>query len=167
MHRPLVICALLALVGGVTGAAALAVRAAPTALEGSTKATLLVVIEHADNLHNIDLGEPGPSAGDMQIWGPNPLFDEGDSEDTGATTQGTCIMLNDGDECVVNETIRFADGSTLQVQGVELADAPSTRTIVGGSGAYLGVTGMVVVEPTDDQTRWTKTIEIVGIGIRP
>ncbi len=164
MRRSLVMCALLALAGIVTGVAALAVRAAPAASEGSAKATMVVLIEHADNLHDIDLGEPGPSAGDMQIWGPNPLYDERDSEDTGATTQGTCIMLNDGDECVVNETIRFVDGSTLQIQGVELADAPSTRTIVGGSGAYLGVTGMVVVEPTDDQSRWTKTIEIVGAG---
>ena len=44
------------------------------------------------------------------------------------------------------------------------SDAPSTRTIVGGSGNYLGATGQVTVEPTDNQQTWKKTIEIVGAG---
>lgn len=124
-------------------------------------AMTLRLVEHAVHLTDIDHGDPGPSVGDVQVWGPNPLYDQRDTTDSGATTQGVCTALNAAFDCIVNETIVFADGSTLQVQGVEFAAAPSRRTIVGGSGKYLGATGTVAVEPTDDQSRWTKTIEIL------
>jgi hypothetical protein len=124
-------------------------------------ATTLRLVEHAVQLTDIDHGDPGPSVGDVQVWGPNALYDESDSADTGATTQGVCTALNAEFDCVVTETIIFADGSALQVQGVEFATAPSRRTIVGGSGEYLGATGTVAVEPTQDQSRWVKTIEIL------
>jgi hypothetical protein len=140
---------------------AIAHEATPTG-----KATLKLV-EHAVHLTDVDHGDPGPSVGDVQVWGPNPLYDERDSADTGATTQGVCMALNAAFDCIVNETIVFADGSTLQVQGVEFAAAPSRRTIVGGSGKYLGATGTVSVEPTQDQSRWAKTIEILLPGDKP
>lgn len=123
--------------------------------------TTLKLIEHAVHLTNVDHGDPGPSVGDVQVWGPNPLFDEHDSADTGATTQGICTALNAAFDCIVTETIVFADGSTLQVQGVEFATAPSRRTIIGGSGEFLGATGTVAVEPTRDQSKWVKTIELL------
>lgn len=122
--------------------------------------TTLNMVEHAVHLTTIDHGDPGPSVGDVQVWGPNPLYDADDRVDTGATTQGICTALNAAFDCIVTETIVFADGSTLQIQGVEFASAPSRRTIVGGSGAYLGATGTVTVEPTVDQSRWAKTIEL-------
>lgn len=144
----------------------LGIRVAPlfpvaTAQEATPSAgKVLRLIEHAVHLNDVDLGDPGPSVGDVQVWGPNPLYDESDSADTGATTQGICTALNAAFDCIVTETIVFADGSTLQIQGVEFASAPSRRTIVGGSGEYLGATGTVTVEPTQDQSRWVKTIEI-------
>lgn len=132
-----------------------------TAQEATPSATtILKLVEHAIHLTNVDHGEPGPSVGDVQVWGPNPLFDEHDGADTGATTQGICTALNAAFDCIVTETIVFADGSTLQIQGVEFAAAPSHRAIVGGTGAYLGATGAVGVEPTQDQSRWAKTIEV-------
>ena len=128
-----------------------------------TKATVIVLTERGGEISDIDLGEPGPSVGDMQIWGPTALYDEAGA-DSGATTQGTCIALNAEHACMVDETIVFADGSTLQLQGVERPDAPSTRVIVGGSGQYLGATGSMMVEPNADGSEWQKTIEIVGGG---
>jgi hypothetical protein len=122
--------------------------------------TTLHLVEHAVHLTTIDHGDPGPSVGDVQVWGPNPLYDERDNADTGATTLGICTALNAAFDCIVTETILFADGSTLQIQGVEFAAAPSHRTIVGGSGDYLGATGTVAVEPTEDQSKWAKTIEV-------
>jgi hypothetical protein len=160
MSRFVMICAVVAFV--VAGGGAMVARGAQSATPVAAGGERLVLIEHAVELHDIDQGEPGPSVGDMQIWGPNPLYDEQDGRDTGATTQGTCIALNAAHDCIVTETILFPDGSTLQIQGVELASGESTRTIVGGSGRYLGATGSVVVEPTADQSRWQKTIEIAG-----
>jgi hypothetical protein len=61
----------------------------------------------------------------------------------------------------VVETILFADGNTLELQGIQPAEpVASTRTIVGGSGAFLGAHGKVDVEPTDDLMYWIKSIEI-------
>jgi hypothetical protein len=121
----------------------------------------LVLIEHSDHATDVDLGADGPSAGDIRVWGPNPLYDADNVTDTGAKTQGTCIALNADWDCVVAETIVFADGSTLEFQGVERGDdAVSLRTIVGGSGRYLGATGTAVVEPTQDQTIWKRTISV-------
>jgi hypothetical protein len=157
--------ALLVAVAGSWAARGAAQSATPAA--GGDAATL-TVIEHADHVSTIDLGEPGPSVGDMIVWGPDPLYDENDASDTGAVTHGTCIGFNAESDCVVSETILFADGSTLELQGVERGGgAPSLRTIVGGSGRYLGAIGTMTVEPTADQTRWTKVIELAPLPGRP
>jgi len=131
------------------------------------KSATLILIEHADLVTEIDLGEPGPSVGDMLVWGPNALYDEADANDTGATTQGTCIAFNAAADCLAAETILFPDGSTLEFQGIERGDAPSSRTIVGGSGRYLGAIGTMTAVPSADLLLWTKTIEIAPPPGRP
>ena len=120
--------------------------------------TTLTLVEHADRVTHVDVGPPGASEGDMQVWGPDPLYDEADSTDTGATTQGACIAFDAAGDCIVSETILFPDGSTLELQGIERQGAPSLRTIVGGSGRYLGATGTMAVTPSADARRWTKLI---------
>ncbi len=122
----------------------------------------LVLIEHATHITNIDQGEAGPSIGDQIYWGPNPMYDETNTTDTGATTQGVCSAFEPGGDCMLLETIVFPDGSTLQLQGIQPGQPQSsTRIIVGGSGRYLGAMGTVTVEPTDDRTVWTKTFDIL------
>src|SRR5687768_16411767 len=134
----------------------------------SDTAAALILIEHADLVTEIDLGEPGPSVGDMLVWGPNALYDEANATDTGATTQGTCIAFNAKSDCLAAETMLFSDGSTLEFQGIERgAGAPSARTIVGGSGRYLGAAGTMTAVPSADLTLWTKTIEIAPPAGRP
>ena len=134
--------------------------ATPAAAESG--ATTLVLNEHNLNMTDVDLGESGASAGDLRVWGPNPLFDEADATDTGATSQGSCVSMDAEFTCVLAETIVFPDGSTLEMQGVQPGKpVPSMRTIIGGSGAYLGATGTIAVSPTDDLTVWTKKITIV------
>jgi hypothetical protein len=141
---------------GIRGAAAQS--ATPT---NSTGTATMMLVEHSDHATDVDLGAQGPSAGDIRVWGPNPLFDADNVTDTGAQTQGTCIALNAEWACVLTETIVFPDGSTLEFQGVEQGDdAQSPRTIVGGSGQYLGATGTAMVEPTQDQTIWKRTINV-------
>jgi hypothetical protein len=130
---------LLTLVALVALVIASGARAARTSAEMSTPAAsgdaTLILIEHGDHVTEIDLGELGPSVGDMLVWGPNALYDDGNANDTGATTQGTCIAFNTTSDCLAAETIVFPDGSTLEFQGIERASGvPSARTIVGGSG---------------------------------
>ncbi len=165
MPKPLLVPALFALVGvliaaGIWTARAVAHDATPSASPGAAGTTLLLV-EHNDNETNVDLGNPGPSAGDLRVWGPNLLYDAANASDSGATTQGTCLALNAANDCLADETVVFPDGSTLEIQGVQRGGgAPSTRTIVGGSGRYLGATGTLAVAPTEDETVWAKTFEI-------
>jgi hypothetical protein len=121
----------------------------------------MVLIEHDEHHTTLDLGEPGPGVGDMLIWGPNPLFDEANTTDTGAVTTGTCVAFNVDFDCILVETITFSDGSTLQFQGGQPTDvAPYLRTIVGGSGAYLGAIGTAEAVLQDDGRFWTRTIQV-------
>jgi hypothetical protein len=74
-----------------------------------------------------------------------------DINDTGATTQGTCIAFNASSDCLAAETILFPDGSTIEFQGIERGGGmPSARTIVGGSGRYLGAIGTMAAVPSAD-----------------
>ncbi len=165
MRRPMLLCALLVLVAILatlnfwdTGAGAQ--DASPV-----SGATTLVLVEHNDAMTDVLQDDAGASVGDLRVWGPNALYDEANSTDSGATTQGTCVALNAEFDCLAHETIVFADGSTLEIQGVQLGGAlPSTRTIIGGSGEYLGAAGTVSVAPTEDLALWTKTIEIVDLA---
>ena len=134
--------------------------ATPATTAGITK---LVLVESAGTI--VDrFGDDGPSAGDIRVWGPNPLYDETNTTDTGAVTQGSCIGLNAAFDCLLNETIVFSDGSTLEMQGLQPGKpVPSVRTIVGGSGRFLGASGTVAVAPSEDLSFWTKTFEISGL----
>jgi hypothetical protein len=166
LSRLLTLVALVTLViaSGAWAARATAEMSTPT---GDVGATTLILIEHADLVTEIDLGEPGASVGDMLVWGPDPLYDEADVNDTGATTQGTCIAFNANSDCLAAETILFPDGSTLEFQGIERGDAPAVRTIVGGSGRYLGAVGTMTAAPSADLKLWTKTIEFAAPPDRP
>jgi hypothetical protein len=129
--------------------------------ETTADAQTIVLVEHADAVTQVDVGPEGGSPGDIMVWGPDPLYDEANVTDTGATTQGSCFALNANFDCVAQETIVWPDGSTLELQGVELGGGvPSMRTIVGGSGRYLGAFGTMSAEPNADLTLWTKTISV-------
>lgn len=156
---PLLVLAFLA--GGFWSARTDAQDATPAS---ATETMTLILVESAGTI--VDrFGDDGPSAGDIRIWGPNPLFDESNTTDTGATTQGSCIGINTDFDCLLNETIIFPGGSTLEIQGLQPGQpVPSVRTIVGGSGQYLGATGTVTVTPSEDLALWTKTIEISGLS---
>lgn len=66
-------------------AGVIAQEATPAASSGYGSTTM-VLIEHNERETKLDLGEPGPSAGDLLVWGPNPLYDEANASDTGATS---------------------------------------------------------------------------------
>ena len=167
LSRLLTLVALGALIitSGARAARTSAEMSTPTA--GAGDATL-ILIEHADHVSEIDLGERGASVGDMLVWGPDPLYDDANVNDSGATTQGSCIAFSANSDCLAAETIVFPDGSTLEFQGIERAGGvPSVRTIVGGSGRYLGAVGTMTASPSPDLELWTKTIEFAAPPDRP
>lgn len=162
----LAVLALLATAGaaGVAAQSATpqAAAASPVAMPMTGAPVTLTLVEHAIHVTNINRKTSGVSLGDMIIWGPNPLYDAANTTDTGATTQGVCVVFDAAsDDCLASETIVFADGSTLQIQGIQAGgSAPSTRTVVGGSGKYRGASGTVHVAPTSDLATWTKTFAL-------
>jgi len=152
---------------GIAGSVAItASSAAITLAQSETPAATagtqtIVLVEHADAATQVDLGPKGVSPGDVMVWGPDALYDAANTTDTGATTQGSCFALNADFDCVAQETILWPDGSRLEFQGIELGGGvPSMRTIVGGSGSYLGAIGTMSAEPNADLSLWTKTITL-------
>jgi Flp pilus assembly protein CpaB len=166
MRRPVILGAVVlaviaVVVAGTTWVTHTAAQSS-TPVMGQSGMTTLTVNEHNLNMTDVDLGAAGPSAGDLRVWGPNPIFDEANATDTGASSQGSCVSMDAEFNCVLAETMVFPDGSTLEIQGVRPGrPVPSMRTIVGGSGEYLGATGTIAVSPTEDLTVWTKTIQLV------
>jgi hypothetical protein len=119
----------------------------------------LVLVEHNERTESIDQGQPGVSAGDILVWGPNPFYDAADESPTDVSVSGTCITLTtDGDQHCT-ETLVFADGSMLTAQGTQRPGSPSSFVVTGGTGRYLGATGTVGFEPSEDLTSFTYTIE--------
>jgi 3D (Asp-Asp-Asp) domain-containing protein len=166
MRRPMLLATLLIVAAILTAAGSWVARTnAQDATPTSAGTVRLVFVEHNDAMTDILQSKLGGSVGDLRVWGPNALYDEANATDTGATTQGTCVAYNPNFDCLADETIVFPDGSTLEIQGIQLGGAqPSMRTIVGGSGQYLGATGTVAVAPTSDLSHWTKTLEISGLS---
>jgi hypothetical protein len=121
----------------------------------------ITLVEHATNVTTTDQGEPGPSPGDMILWGPDPLFDETNTADTGAVTYGMTVIVNPDGERFATITFIFPDGSTIEAQGIESGGTtPSVKTITGGSGAYLGARGTLTDTPSEDRSTWTHTFEL-------
>lgn len=142
------------LIPGISSAS----EATPVIGENSTVFTL---VERPEEETLLDLGESGASPGDLLVWGPNPLYDEANEVNTGVVTSGSCISLNAAGDNHCMETVLFADGSTLEVQGIQRGSGePSRTTIVGGAGIYRGATGTLMVGLSDDLTTWTKTFEV-------
>lgn len=137
------------------GAGQLAAQEATPVVEPET----LVLVERDENTELIDLGEPGASAGDILVFGPNPLYDAANETDTGATIVGTCIWLTaDGhQQCTI--TFMFPDDSMVTAQGHQQEGAQSVMVITGGTGEYLNATGRLLSEPSDDGTIFTQTLE--------
>lgn len=120
----------------------------------------LILIDRSRNVNTVDFGNDGLTPGDLIVWGPDPLYDATNQEDTGSVTYGSCVMVNTDGDCMAQETFIFADGSTLDVLGLEFgATRPSVKTIIGGSGIFLGATGTLTDTPDADRTLWTKQFE--------
>jgi hypothetical protein len=96
----------------------------------------------------VDLGAPGDSPGDMFVF-DQPLLNEA-RENIGSNS-GYCVRTLPGQFSECQWTLTMADG-TITVAGREAETGTSYVPIVGGTGAYLGVSGELATTPNGDRT---------------
>lgn len=154
-HVRLLLPFALLLLASTLGVSRLAAQEATPVIEPDT----LVLVERNEHTETIDAGEPGPSAGDLLVWGPNTLYDASNETDTGATMYGECVWLTSEGHQQCSITFVFPDGSLITAQGVQHEGQPSVTVITGGTGQYLGVTGRLISEPNAEGSAFTQTFE--------
>lgn len=104
----------------------------------------------------VDLGAPGDSPGDMFVF-DQPLLNA--SEENIGSNSGYCIRTLPGQFSECQWTLTMADG-TLTVAGREAENGPSRIPVVGGTGAYEGVTGVMTSTPNGNRT-YTQVLNLV------
>lgn len=108
--------------------------------------TLVTVADaRVDKAEFIDIGASGDSPGDMYVF-DQPLLD-GEGSSIG-NNSGTCIRTRVGHSLQCQWTLTL-EGGTIQVAGREFDKGTSMIAIVGGTGAYTGISGQM--ESTNNQ----------------
>lgn len=134
-----------------------------TATAGTTTTTLRWLSTNPQNT-DLDLGRPGPGAGDAQVF-LNELRRDGRRIGEEA---GSCQLALFTDTRLVvacTSTARFTDGSSLTLQGM-VVENPSQGpaglrwAITGGTGRYRGARGEVSGRfiPNTNDVRITATL---------
>ena len=126
----------------MTGCAATGHRTLITIADAQTGPATLVAV-----------GETGDSVGDMVLF-DQPLRDE-DGAVIG-NNSGVCIRTRVAHSYQCHWTLTFADGS-IQVAGREADQGSSAISIVGGTGAYTGISGQMISTNNNDGT-FTQTL---------
>jgi len=96
----------------------------------------------------VDLGEHGPSQGDVFIF-DQPLLNE--QHKAIGNNGGFCITVRPGAYSQCQWTLQLRDG-TITVAGQEAASGPSTLPVIGTTGAYQQYRGVLVTKPLPDGT---------------
>lgn len=115
----------------------------------------LVTIADARNnsAQFIDIGEPGDSVGDILVF-DQPLLDE-DMKIIG-NNSGSCIRTRVGYSFQCQWTLTFGpeaqERGTIQVAGREHDAGTSNISIVGGTGKFSGITGVMQSTNNNDGT---------------
>jgi len=119
------------------------------------QAQTLVTIADAriDKARFIDSGEAGDSPGDILVF-DQPLLDE--QQHKIGNNSGSCIRTRNGHSFQCQWTLSLADG-TIQVAGREFDQGKSNLSIIGGTGAYTGISGVMTSVNNNDGT-FTQTL---------
>jgi hypothetical protein len=96
----------------------------------------------------VDLGERGPSQGDIFVF-DQPLLNE--QHKAIGNNGGFCITVRPGVFSQCQWTLQLSDG-TITVGGQEAESGPSTLPVIGTTGAYQHYDGVLVTEPLPDGT---------------
>ena len=101
----------------------------------------------------VDVGETGDSVGDMVVF-DQPLLDANGA--VIGNNSGVCIRTRVDHSYQCQWTLTFDDGS-IQVAGREADQGSSAISIVGGTGAYTGISGEMISTNNNDGT-FTQTL---------
>ena len=104
----------------------------------------------------VDLGATGDSPGDMFVF-DQPLLNE--ARQNIGSNSGYCVRTLPGQFSECQWTLTMADG-TITVAGREAETGTSLIPIIGGTGAYLGVSGMLATTPNGDRT-FTQVLTLI------
>jgi hypothetical protein len=111
--------------------------------------TLITIADSRSGIASpVDVGAPGDSPGDMFVF-DQPLLNEA-KENIGSNS-GFCIRTLPGQFSECQWTLTMADG-TITVAGREAENGPSSIPIIGGTGAYVGASGVLTTTPNGDRT---------------
>ena len=126
----------------------------PAACTVETPQTLVTIADaRTSKAQFIDIGEPGDSVGDILVF-DQPLLDA--TRQRIGTNSGTCIRTRAGHSFQCSWTLSLENG-TIQVAGREFDQGASPITIVGGTGAYSGISGEMESVNNNDGT-FTQTL---------
>ena len=134
------------------GLAVTVVLAVPCAA-GEARQLITIADARVHKAQFVDVGKSGDSPGDMFVF-DQPLLDAQGS-DIG-NNSGVCIRTRVGHSLQCQWTLTMADG-TIQVAGREFDKGASDITIVGGTGKYAGITGVMQSVNNEDGT-FTQTL---------
>jgi hypothetical protein len=107
----------------------------------------------------VDLGEHGPSQGDIFVF-DQPLLNE--QHKAIGNNGGFCVTVRPGAFSQCQWTLQLGDG-TITVGGQEAASGPSTLPVIGTTGAYQQYNGVLVTKPLPDGT-YSQVITLRRIG---
>ena len=113
------------------------------------KTTLVTIADARSGIAQwVDLGVPGDSPGDIFVF-DQPLLNS-NHEPIGKNS-GFCIRTLPGKFSECQWTLTLADG-TITVAGQESDTRTSMVPVIGGSGKYLLVRGVMATTPNVDKT---------------
>ena len=122
--------------------------------------TLVTIADGRSGIaQSVDLGETGDSPGDIFVF-DQPLLN-GNREPIGKNS-GFCIRTLPGKFSECQWTLTLADG-TITVAGRESDTGTSMIPVIGGSGKYLMVRGVLATTPNSDKT-YTQILTLYCFG---
>lgn len=122
--------------------------------------TLVTIADGRSGIaQSVDLGEAGDSPGDIFVF-DQPLLNS-NHEPIGQNS-GFCIRMLPGKFSECQWTLTLADG-TITVAGRESDTGTSMIPVIGGSGRYLLVRGVMATTPNLDKT-FTQILTLYCFG---
>ena len=131
------------------GLAVIGLVAAGASASGASRgARTLVLVQGAPQIAFVDLGDPGPSAGDVLVF-RSELFDTANA--AAGDLNITCTQTI-GPENICRGIFTIAGTGQLSVDALPTFPQPTVGIVNGGNGEFQRTRGEVEIEPQADGT---------------